>query len=170
MKIKNKKGIALNEGVYAVLTVVSIAALVIIALYVFVSIQNSPIATVSAISGINESGWINVTGYTLLNSTVCGFSSPSITSAINGSSGALITSPNWTISSGIISNASSKNWDKVNMTYTYTWGSAGCQASRDSITQFATFPALVGLIGTIVLLGLVIGILVASFSNRRIKA
>jgi len=31
------------------------------------------------------------------------------------------------------------------------------------ITQFGTYPALVGLVGTIVFLGLVIGVLVASF-------
>ena len=41
--------------------------------------------------------------------------------------------------------------------------SAADNATTDMITQFATYPALVGLVGTIIFLGLVIGVLVASF-------
>ena len=45
----------------------------------------------------------------------------------------------------------------------FTADSAADNATSDMITQFGTYPALVGLVGTIVFLGLVIGVLVASF-------
>lgn len=45
----------------------------------------------------------------------------------------------------------------------FTADSAADNATTDMITQFATYPALVGLVGTIIFLGLVIGVLVASF-------
>lgn len=45
----------------------------------------------------------------------------------------------------------------------FTANSAADNATDDMIAQFATYPALVGLVGTIVFLGLVIGVLVASF-------
>ena len=45
----------------------------------------------------------------------------------------------------------------------FTADTASANATDDMITQFATYPALVGLVGTIVFLGLVIGVLVGSF-------
>ena len=45
----------------------------------------------------------------------------------------------------------------------FTANTAADNATNDMITQFATYPALVGLVGTIVFLGLVIGVLVGSF-------
>ena len=45
----------------------------------------------------------------------------------------------------------------------FTAFSAADNATDEMITQFATYPALVGLVGTIVFLGLVIGVLVGSF-------
>lgn len=45
----------------------------------------------------------------------------------------------------------------------FTAGSSEKNATGVMITQFATYPALVGLVGTIIFLGIVIGVLVASF-------
>jgi hypothetical protein len=41
--------------------------------------------------------------------------------------------------------------------------SAEANATNTMITQFAAYPALIGLVGTIIFLGIVIGVLVASF-------
>ena len=46
----------------------------------------------------------------------------------------------------------------------FTANSAADNATDVMINQFATFPALVGLVGTIIFLSLVIGVLVASFA------
>lgn len=54
---------------------------------------------------------------------------------------------------------------------TFTINSGAYNATQTMITQFGTFPALVGLVGTIIFLALVIGVLVASFAfggDRRI--
>ena len=45
----------------------------------------------------------------------------------------------------------------------FTANTGAANATDDMITQFGTYPALVGLVGTIVFLGLVIGVLVGSF-------
>ena len=46
---------------------------------------------------------------------------------------------------------------------TFTAGSAADNATDTMITQFGSYPTLVGLVGTIIFLGIVIGVLVASF-------
>ena len=46
---------------------------------------------------------------------------------------------------------------------TFTANSAAANATNTMITQFGTYPTLVGLVGTIIFLGIVIGVLVASF-------
>ena len=51
----------------------------------------------------------------------------------------------------------------VNLGDTFTDASAEKNATDVMITQFGNYPALVGLVGTIIFLGLVIGVLVASF-------
>jgi len=49
----------------------------------------------------------------------------------------------------------------------FTANSAAANATTVMTTQFGTFPALVGLVGTIIFLALVIGVLVASFAFGR---
>jgi hypothetical protein len=53
---------------------------------------------------------------------------------------------------------------------TFDANSAAENATSDMITQFGSYPVLIGLVGTIIFLGLVIGVLVASFvfSGRRV--
>ena len=51
----------------------------------------------------------------------------------------------------------------VNLGATFTDNSAEKNATNVMITQFGNYPVLVGLVGTIIFLGLVIGVLVASF-------
>ena len=51
----------------------------------------------------------------------------------------------------------------VNLGDTFTAGTAEANATNTMITQFGTYPTLVGLVGTIIFLGLVIGVLVSSF-------
>lgn len=84
--MKSKKGIQLNQAFGAVLTLVLVAVLVIIAIYLFTALGNS-----------------------------------------------------------------------------FTANSAAANATNTMITQFGSYPALVGLVGTIIFLGIVIGVLVASF-------
>ncbi len=52
----------------------------------------------------------------------------------------------------------------VNLADSFTAGSAEANASNDLITEFGTYTPLIGLVGTVIFLGLVIGVLVSSFS------
>ena len=52
----------------------------------------------------------------------------------------------------------------VNLKSTFTVGTAEANATDVMITQFGNYPVLVGLVGTIIFLGLVIGVLVSSFA------
>ena len=52
----------------------------------------------------------------------------------------------------------------VSLGATFTTDSAELNATNEMITQFGTYPALVGLVGTIIFLGIVIGVLVVSFA------
>ena len=52
----------------------------------------------------------------------------------------------------------------------FTAGSAEANASTDMVDEFGNYTSLIGLVGTIIFLGLVIGVLVASFAfgGRRV--
>ena len=158
-----KKGIQLNQAFGAVLAVVLVAVLVIIAIFLFEALGDGFIDQSTIVA--NETGaYINATGYTLDTVTACNWQSAAITSAANATDGTTILVGNYTLSSaGVLSNATVTNYADVNLAYTYVWGGEACTATESMVTQFGTYPALVGLVGTIVFLGLVIGVLVGSF-------
>jgi len=158
----NKKGIQLSQSFGAVLTLVLVALLVIISIYLFTALQTSfPLESETI---VNESATLSTTGYTLTNSSLCGFASPSITTVYNTTDGVVLTSGNWTFNSTTYKMVNTTNIINMKVGYTYQWRGEGCTASTTMITQFGTFPALVGLVGTIIFLALVIGVLVASFA------
>lgn len=70
---------------------------------------------------VNETGWLNDTGYTLLQSYRNEFTSPVINVITNNSDGVSFPVNNVTISSGVIKNTTFMSWNTVNITYTYTW-------------------------------------------------
>jgi hypothetical protein len=168
--LKNKKGIALNQAFGAVLTLILVAVLVIIAIFLFVSLNTSFAGTATG-TMVNETiADVNETGTLVANSTLCEFGSFSVDFATNATSGDVISSDNYTVgaSTGLVSYAGVGDFDGFNssdwnITGSFTWGSEACTAGDDMVTQFATYPILIGLVGTIIFLGLVIGVLVASF-------
>jgi len=161
--LKNKNGIALNQAFGAVLTLVLVAVLVIVAIVIFASINTSFAGTTSA-SVTNESITPTDTGVAVSGAANCS-SADFVAVSVNNFT-TVINSPNYTFSgtTGVLTNLTSEfTTNSWNITYTYTWGSEACTAGNDMITQFATYPVLVGLVGTIIFLGIVIGVLVASF-------
>ena len=162
--MKRKKGIQLNQAFGAVLTLVLLGVLIIISIFLFDSLGATLVSS-SVITITNESNaYINSTGYTLADASVCNFASPGISGAFNASSNAPILLANITLSSdGIITNATNTVFTNVLISYTYNWGGEACVASDDLIVQFAAYTTLVGLVGTIIFLGIVIGVLVTSF-------
>lgn len=161
-----KKGIQLNEAFGAVLAVVLIAVLVIIAIFLFETLGSG--FDSRSVTVTNETvSFINQTGYTVVNAGACNFNTFAVTNALNVTSGInqVILAGNITATpaTGFIINETTTEWSNVSLSYTYLWGGEACTATEDMVTQFGTYPALVGLVGTIVFLGLVIGILVTAF-------
>ena len=89
-------------------------------------------------------------------------------STFTNSSGTLMSSANYTVSgAGVVVNTTALTGDSVTPwigNYTYTWGSQACTASENMTSEFGNYTSLIGLVGTIIFLGLVIGILVAAFA------
>lgn len=169
--MKEKKGLNLQTAVPAVLMVVLIAVLVIVGIYMFSNIQTGLPDISNSIT--NESGALNDTGMYLINRTDCGFSSPVITLVTNATSGATVSSSNYAVSStGVLINTTAAGgaFNTVKVSYTYNNKGAACTGSDSMIAQFSNYPALVGLIGTIVLLAIVIGIIIVSFAFGRNRA
>jgi len=171
MKLKNKKGIALNQAFGAVLALVLVATLVIIAVSIFGSLQSGvdELAITSVTNETVTGAFTDGTTRLVTNASLCRFRSFAVTACSNGTgAGALlIPSTNYSVLDYGLINASGdsayyngSSWD---CTYTGVWGGPSCEASRALGAQFLTFPALIGLVGVIIFLGLVIGILVASF-------
>lgn len=167
--MESKKGIQLSEAFGAVLTLVLVSVLVIIALVIFVSLASS----FSGTTVVSVTGESLTPPSTVSNSSLCDFADFTVNSVTN-TSGTLINSGNYTASTtGLITNTTILNatteapW-VVN--YSYTWGSEACTSSNGMVTEFRNYTSLIGLVGTIIFLGLVIGVLVASFvfSGRKV--
>lgn len=168
MKKYNKKGIMLGEGVPAVTALVLIAIIVIVAIFIFATLTtNLPTTTVRT---INETGWMNQSGYLLKNATSCNAKSPTIIYVINASNDAAVPSTNYTtvVESGVwtFRNATGAELaGGVKITYDWLSGGEACKASTTMGIQFGTYPVLIGLVGTIIFLALIIGVLIGTFAG-----
>jgi len=164
--MERKKGIQLSQAFGAVLTLVLVAVLVIIAIVLFVTLSTSFEGT-SALSEINESVDMTNGANSVANATLCGFGDFAISQVYNGTGDGdiLLTSDNYsTTAAGLIINTSEGESQAWAVTWTGTWGSDACTSSDNMTTEFANYTSLIGLVGTIIFLGLVIGILVVSFA------
>jgi len=170
--MKDKKGIQLNQAFGAVLTLVLVAVLVIVAIIIFVSLNASFAGsavgsqTDETLASMDEAGKPLAAA-----STNCSFSSPVVIAMVNASSD-LIDPGNYSVSSvglvkfistdvGDVTSFNDSDWEA---NYTWKWGSEACTAGEKTITEFSNYTSLIGLVGTIIFLGLVIGILVAAFA------
>ncbi len=170
--MEQKKSIQLSQAFGAVLTLVLVAVLVIVAIVIFVSLETS-FAGTEAVSVTNETVVIPGSGIVAVaDATTCQFGDFGSTVLINNSDGfgvklnntlVLATDYNINSTTGEILNVTG-DWNETLTSYDYTFGSAACDASEDLVVEFGNYTSLVGLVGTIIFLGLVIGILVAAFA------
>lgn len=167
MEIKNKKGIQLNQALGAVLALVLIAVLVIVSVVAFEQLDTTFDSDSTAGTAVNESVTPTTAGVNLAAASLRNGACGTITSVLNASN-SVIASGNYTQTGCLLRNntaltgSTAAPW-KVSYPYTYSASTAASNASGTMIVQFATYPALIGLVGTIIFLGIVIGVLVASF-------
>ena len=162
--MERKKGIQLNQAFGAVLTLVLVAVLVIIAIVIFVNLdfEGTTSVSISAETVTIPTG----TGQALAGNANCSAANFAVSNMSNSTIGPAILAANYTVSAtGIVTNLTSEfitdNWIAY---YTYTHGGPACEASVATVGEFDNYTSLIGLVGTIIFLGLVIGILVASFA------
>lgn len=99
------------------LVISAVVILVIVSTLLGANLLRSTATTVTA---TDTNKWINTTTYTL-----SGFDADNrnylITRIVNSTDGHVILSGNWTFTdtTGVITNATTKTWSKVNITYTY---------------------------------------------------
>ena len=170
--MNHKKSIQLSQAFGAVLTLVLVAVLVIIAIVIFVSLATS-FAGTSSVTVTNETVIIPGSGIVAVVAAVnCSFGDFGSTVLFNTSEGfgtvsnnilVLATDYNINVTTGEILNVTGA-WNETNASYSYTWGSGACDASESMVTEFSNYTSLIGLVGTIIFLGLVIGILVVAFA------
>lgn len=162
----SKKGLTLKDAFPAVLIVSVVAILFVALIYVFTAFQSIP-ADISY-NTTNESFTVTTAGTTLSNASACGFSNFAVQEVRNDTGYLLNTGNYTTTAAGTIANASSAEgygttWRAF---YTYTDKGSTCSASASLTTQFVNQIPLVGLVLTIVLIAIVIGVLVTSFFLR----
>ena len=165
--MESKKSIQLSQAFGAVLTLVLVATLIIVAIVIFVNLSDSFAGTQTSTVTNETGGWLNQTAYPLDLGTACGAVAASVTEAWNVSSDTVIATANLTVDSAAFTVTSTDfeyNSTDVSYTYSYTWGSGACNASDAMVSEFENYTSLIGLVGTIIFLGIVIGILVASFA------
>ena len=165
--MESKKSIQLSQAFGAVLTLVLVSVLVIVAIVIFVTLSASFEGVQTSTVSANETLTLDGTGVSsaIVVSSVCGFSGWSPTLVYNGSTLEILTeTTDYTVNTnGTLTNVTYVVTPLLT-TYTYTWGSGACTASDDMTTEFGNYTSLIGLVGTIIFLGLVIGILVAAFA------
>ena len=114
------------------------AVLIIAGILVFslTSDVKTDLGTENSATTTNETiGPVNETGVMLYNSIQCGFQSLSVNTVINKTSNVALLSDNYTVSSaGLVKFASSNNAKGFNnsywnVTYSYTYGGLGCNAT-----------------------------------------
>lgn len=162
----NKKG-QLEMIVPTILLLVIAAAVLVLGLQLMTGFNNISDSYVANV--VNESGFINSSGYTLSKATVLGFNSPSVSSAVNGTI-TVVPSANYTVSSvGLVTNTTPVVYSRVNFTYSYSYGQEAYSSSNKSIVGVAQFADFWSLIVLAVVIVIVVGVILGIMSAKRIK-
>lgn len=105
-----------------IVSVVLVGIVLVLGIYITSTIGQTTKATGTAASVINESGFVNGTGYTLLKSNVEAFSGVVITAAFNATDNTPIALANITVSAaGVVHNTTALYWDTALLSYTYVY-------------------------------------------------
>lgn len=166
IKAQEKKGLTLSDAFPAVLTVAVLAILIVALLYLFTALAAVPADITRSV--VNETLTPTSAGVNVANYAACGFANFAVTNVYNGSKVVVINSGNYTTTAAgtIVNTTSTFTQVPWNVTYTYTDKGTTCTAANTFTTQYTTQIPLIGLVLTIVLIAIVIGVLVSSFFSQ----
>ncbi len=170
---KDKRGVmGLSTAQAFIVGLLALVIMGVLSIIVLNALRDSTVLTVTT-TVLNESGgFINNTGYTLDDTGVLGFTSPSITSIVNTTDGILIEAGNYTLSStGVLTNLTAQTWVSVSVNYAYnTQGDGGLITNSTTaglvtfFTNVSTWLTLLSVVIIILIIGAVI-VVVNKFSG-----
>ena len=128
--MKNKKGQNFGMITGLVFGIIALIIAIIIAFVIVGTLNDANLIAQTPITITNESGFINITGYTVDGASDTGAGGFTITTLFNGTDDTEFVIGNATISSvGVVSNTTNTNWPDALISYTY---------SRDSVEKLST--------------------------------
>ncbi len=152
-----------------IIAVVVIGVTLIIGIFIASSIQNVTLES-TAVTVTNETGaYINATGYTLDGASANGFTGVSITIAYNDTSGNVINSGNYTVSSvGVVTNITTVVWNNVSISYGYTYDAdtSTSDAAGDLVTALAGGSAWITILIVVGFATIVLGMLTQGLGRK----
>ena len=165
----DKRGLGIGDIWPIMLTIAGVAILIALILLIDTSIQPY-VALQSGGVTLNESGAsVNSTGYTLANSSLCGFvaSIIAVTNISTLSVPTNIPSANYTYNAatGVLTNRTATQYNTVNVSYSFTGGGQSCNALSTVNTQVFNFVPWIGIILLIFAAAIVLGILINSLGG-----
>jgi hypothetical protein len=169
--LKNKKGQLSLEDAPQVVLVVGLVFLIMATMAFIGTKYGDAIIETTTDTNVNETGFLNSSGYTLAGSTdfrATGFTAITV---LNRTNGAVLGAGNYSISGSAIYNASAIVYNNVSITYSYTTSvkSAAFNVTEDLNTEVANNTSIAGIILTISLVGIVLAILVGVFLVARMS-
>lgn len=157
----------MNTTVVATIIIVMV---VISALIVGTLTSNSVFTDITATGSVtNETdGFINETGYALAQSSLSGFSLTSIV-ILDADDNSTIGAGNYTVTSGVITNATTQDYVSILISYEYTYSTgsnlAGVNVSQVS-NDFGSF--VTNLIVFLAIIGIIIGVTWLVYDVRKL--
>ena len=119
-KRMNKKGVfGLNAVQQFFVIILGIALLAFVIVVIMGTLSSTNIIPLDTGSATENNKAISAVGYTLGQSGLTGFSG-TITSIVNATDGITILAGNYTLTGGVLTNATATTWSDVNITYSFT--------------------------------------------------
>lgn len=178
--VEHGSNIIISVIFVAIFLAVMLLALVVVVGAIITANQNLNGKLLTSGSAINETGYINNSGYTLYQSYNYPTAfTPTITSIVNASNGYLISSGNYTLTGRILTNKTATTWSNVSISYTFTYDDTTNDTVSSStmnsinngvIGMVVNFFALMPVVGTIFAVVILIGgIVLLVIYVRRMK-
>lgn len=169
---KNNKGQinTITPGIVAL--VVAVIILVIGIVMINNIVENPELSQQYSTTVANESGFLNSSGYNLTTAGSPGANNIVIVRVINGSSGTILTSPNYTLVTTdlnrrfLVINGSTNPqvYANANITYSYFYGDVSYVSGSQSLTGLATLGTFVPLIVLAFAAAIIIGLILTGFT------
>jgi len=172
--MKDKKGMSIND-LYPVVLIIAIIG-ILLGIVMTVMSEWQDVTNTESGNVIEETlTSVDYIGDTVTNATLCGFTNFVVGVATNATGGETIDPANYTVNSdeGIVTistagAADTYNASDFNVTYSYNYGAADCDAMQSVIDDFADFVPWIGIILLVIAAGIVLGVVISSFKKPRI--